>query len=51
MTAARIDHVVFNDHLEEGVQMSRTSPAGFAHWARKVGKTAEELADAIHFAQ
>lgn len=43
----RIGYVVFNDHLEEGQHMARIAPADFAGWARKVGKTPEELADAI----
>jgi alpha-D-ribose 1-methylphosphonate 5-triphosphate diphosphatase len=47
----RIDYVVFNDHLEEGFQMSRLAPDSFAVWARKVGKTAEELAEAIQSAR
>ena len=47
----RIDYVVFNDHLEEGFQMSRLAPSGFAVWARKVGKTPEELAEAIQSAR
>jgi alpha-D-ribose 1-methylphosphonate 5-triphosphate diphosphatase len=46
-----VDYVIFNDHLEEGFQMSRTAPAAFAHWARKVGRTAEELVAIIQGAQ
>ncbi len=46
-----VGYVVFNDHLDEGFQMSRVAPAAFAHWARKVGKTAEELAEAIQVAR
>ena len=42
-----IDYVVFNDHLEEGQHMARLAPVDFAVWARKVGKTAEELASLI----
>ena len=42
-----VTYVVFNDHLEEGFQMSRQSPAGFAHWAGKIGKTEPDLAEAI----
>lgn len=40
----RVDYVVFNDHLEEGFQMRRANPDGFAHWARKAGLTEAELA-------
>lgn len=40
----RVDYVVFNDHLEEGFQMRRTDPDGFAHWARKAGLTEADMA-------
>lgn len=46
----RIGYVVFNDHLMEGMHMARIAPTDFAAWARKLGKTAEELADAIDLA-
>lgn len=46
-----VGYVVFNDHLEEGFQMSRIAPAQFEHWARRVGKTSEELAEAIQVAR
>jgi len=46
-----VGYVVFNDHLDEGLQMSRIAPAAFAHWARKVGKTPQDLAAAIHAAR
>jgi alpha-D-ribose 1-methylphosphonate 5-triphosphate diphosphatase len=45
-----IDYVVFNDHLEEGLHMARLAPTDFAAWARKVGKTADELILAIDLA-
>ncbi|MEY4697370.1 MAG: hypothetical protein RIT14_1798 [Pseudomonadota bacterium] len=38
-----IGYVVFNDHLEEGFQMRRRNPDGFAHWARKAGLTEDSL--------
>ena len=38
-----IDYVVFNDHLEEGFQMRRSNPDGFAHWARKAALTPDTL--------
>ena len=38
-----IDYVIFNDHLDEGFQMRRKNPDGFAHWARKAGLTEAEL--------
>lgn len=40
----RVGYVVFNDHLAEGLHMARIAPADFASWARKVGKSADELA-------
>jgi alpha-D-ribose 1-methylphosphonate 5-triphosphate diphosphatase len=46
----RIGYVVFNNHLVEGLHMARIAPTDFAAWARKVGKTAEELALAIEAA-
>jgi alpha-D-ribose 1-methylphosphonate 5-triphosphate diphosphatase len=38
-----VGYVVFNDHLEEGLQMARQSPADFAVWARKAGTQPEAL--------
>ncbi len=46
-----IRYVVFNDHLAEGMHMARLAPTDFAVWARKVGKTADELALAIEQAE
>lgn len=46
-----VGYVVFNDHLEEGFQMSRMAPAAFDHWARRLGKSPEELAEAIQVAR
>lgn len=39
-----VDYVIFNDHLDEGLQMRRADPDSFAHWARKAGLTEAELA-------
>ena len=47
----RVGYVVFNDHLEEGLQMRRKAPADFALWARKVGTTAEALSDRMDAAR
>ena len=47
----KIDYVVFNDHLEEGLDMRRLAPADFALWARKLGKQPEELARALEKAK
>jgi alpha-D-ribose 1-methylphosphonate 5-triphosphate diphosphatase len=38
-----VDYVVFNDHLDEGVQMRRRDREGFALWARKAGMTGAEM--------
>jgi alpha-D-ribose 1-methylphosphonate 5-triphosphate diphosphatase len=38
-----VGYVVFNDHLEEGLQMARQAPADFAVWARKAGTQPETL--------
>ena len=42
-----IGYVIFNDHLEEGQHMARLAPTDFAAWARKIGKTTEEMAAVI----
>ena len=47
----RVDYVIFNDHLEEGFQMRRDNPDGFAHWARKAGLHESELARRMEAAQ
>ncbi|MEF3049001.1 alpha-D-ribose 1-methylphosphonate 5-triphosphate diphosphatase [Pseudotabrizicola sp. L79] len=38
-----LGYVVFNDHLEEGLTMSRQQPEAFGLWARKLGVGAETL--------
>jgi len=47
----KVGYVVFNDHLEEGLQMWRTDEARFDHWARKLGKRSRDLADSIALAR
>jgi alpha-D-ribose 1-methylphosphonate 5-triphosphate diphosphatase len=47
----RIPYVVFNDHLDEGFKMHRTSPPDFALWAKKVGKSSEDLLAIMALAQ
>ena len=47
----KIDYVVFNDHLEEGLRMSRLQPEGFGLWARKLGLTAQGLLTRLEQAQ
>ncbi len=39
----RVGFVVFNDHLDEGLDMHRLRPADFMLWARKVGRQPEDL--------
>ena len=46
-----VTYVVFNDHLEEGLQLSRQSPAAFDHWAGKTGNRPQDLTAAITRAQ
>ena len=43
----RIGFVVFNDHLDEAMEMRRLRSADFAIWARKVGRSPEDLLGAI----
>lgn len=43
----RLTYVVFNNHLEEALEMRRADPAGFANWARRVGRTAEAHLTAV----
>lgn len=50
VTRHRIGYVVFNDHLNEGFEMARKSPADFAIWARKAGQTPEQLHAAMEMA-
>jgi len=47
----KVPYVVFNDHLEEGLAMSRQSPAEFASWARKIGKDPATLTGAMDAAR
>ncbi|ARE41583.1 Metal-dependent hydrolase involved in phosphonate metabolism [Rhodovulum sp. P5] len=43
----RIDYVVFNNHLDEAVELARTEPARLTHWAQSAGRTVEEHLAAI----
>jgi alpha-D-ribose 1-methylphosphonate 5-triphosphate diphosphatase len=43
----RVDFVVFNDHLAEGVEMAGGNMARFEHWARRLGRSADDLLAAI----
>ncbi len=46
-----IDYVVFNDHLDEGLEMRRERPTAFAHWAQKIGQQPEDLLTAMERAK
>lgn len=37
-----VDYVVFNDHLEEAVELARTRPEELAIWARRAGRSLED---------
>ncbi len=39
----RIGYVVFNDHIEDGLDMHRCRPADFMLWARKLNRSPEDL--------
>jgi alpha-D-ribose 1-methylphosphonate 5-triphosphate diphosphatase len=43
----RVGYVVFNDHLEHGLEMHRLRPHEFTTWARKVGQQPEDLLRAM----
>jgi len=38
----RIDYVVFNNHLDEAVEIARRHPDRLYHWAQQAGRSAEE---------
>ncbi len=38
-----IDYVIFNNHLDQAMHMANANPEELAHWAKKNGRTAEEL--------
>ena len=42
VTTHSIDYAVFNNHLPEARQMSRTNPEEILGWAKKAGRTPEE---------
>ncbi len=49
--AHKIGYVIFNNHLEEAFLTARTAPHHFAQWARKIGKSPEDLSKAVRLAQ
>ena len=42
LRAYDIDYVVFNNHLDEAVEIAKTHPARIADWASRANRTAEE---------
>ncbi|NUB43572.1 alpha-D-ribose 1-methylphosphonate 5-triphosphate diphosphatase [Fertoebacter nigrum] len=46
-----ITYVIFNDHMEEALEMQATKPADFALWAKKLGRTADEHVASVERAQ
>lgn len=46
----RVRLVVFNDHLEQAQEMRRLRPGDFVHWARRQGRSPEEMLAAIEAA-
>jgi alpha-D-ribose 1-methylphosphonate 5-triphosphate diphosphatase len=46
----RVDFVVFNDHLEQAQEMRRLRAEDFAIWARKNGRTPQEMLGAVEAA-
>lgn len=51
VTRHKVDFVVFNDHLDEGVRMAEADPARFEAWARRIGRAPEDLLGSIRQAQ
>ncbi|MGO4855166.1 alpha-D-ribose 1-methylphosphonate 5-triphosphate diphosphatase [Phaeovulum sp. W22_SRMD_FR3] len=45
-----VDYVVFNNHLDEALEIARRSPEDFALWARKLGRSTEAHHAAIRYA-
>ncbi len=46
-----IDYVIFNNHLDEALDLARTKPEEIVYWARKSGRTAEAHMALVHAAQ
>ncbi|MBO9475549.1 alpha-D-ribose 1-methylphosphonate 5-triphosphate diphosphatase [Shimia sp. R10_1] len=45
-----VDYVVFNNHLEEALYLSRVNPEALAHWAKGAGRTPQEHLALVHAA-
>ena len=46
-----IDYVIFNNHLDEALELADKSPDQIAHWASKHGRSAAEHMALVHAAQ
>ncbi|MEQ9694993.1 alpha-D-ribose 1-methylphosphonate 5-triphosphate diphosphatase [Shimia sp. SDUM112013] len=46
-----IDYVVFNNHLDEALQLARLRPEEITLWAQKAGRTPEQHMRLVHDAQ
>jgi alpha-D-ribose 1-methylphosphonate 5-triphosphate diphosphatase len=46
-----VDFVVFNNHLQEAVEMAATRPHRFASWAAQTSRTAEEMLAIVRAAE
>ncbi|MEE2945312.1 MAG: alpha-D-ribose 1-methylphosphonate 5-triphosphate diphosphatase [Pseudomonadota bacterium] len=46
-----VDYVIFNDHLEEALQMANAKPHALAMWANKSGRSVEEHLALVHQAR
>lgn len=46
-----VDYVIFNNHLDEALQMANAKPAELALWAQKSGRTLEEHLALVHAAK
>ena len=42
-----IDYVIFNNHLDEALELEKSKPEEIAHWAKKSGRTAKEHMDLV----
>ena len=46
-----VDYVIFNDHLEEALQMANAKPHDLAMWASKSGRSVQEHLALVHQAR
>lgn len=46
-----VDYVIFNNHLDEAIDMAERAPERVANWAAKAGRTPDEHMDLVHQAK